>query len=376
MKIQSINRWLVTIAVCLVIFSVFAVYKYNDIDSATEEFEALPELSETVEAVAAETVEYTPAIKALGVVLAPRVVSLSNELPGYITRVNFSSGAEVTKGQVIIQLNVSEERANLASARARAQLAQIVYERDVGLHASNAVSQENVERSRAELDVVKAEIAAVTSVIDRKTIRAPFDGVIGIHQLEPGQYLESSTFITTLVAHSDEMWIDFSVPQFYGELEVGTVVRARRIRSQAAAPAPWHAARIIAGNALISSESRSRLYRATAPGRHLALRHNASVEVEVPVGPPRVLVSVPTRSVQRSVNGSHVFVLEPEPGGQSYRASALPVTVEAEQGGRTYVTGALEAGRLVAVAGAFKLREGVLVHAGTQAAGRAAAGGR
>ena len=360
------KRWIITVLACLALVSAFAIYKYFEIRSAIESVAAQPEYFEVVEVFTAQEVDHTPTVKTLGVAIAPKQVTLRNELPGYISAVNFRSGAYVEQGQVIIQLDVSEQQANLESAKARAELAQLIYDRDADLRKSNAVSQESVDRSRSELNVVKAEIEAIRSIINRKTIRAPFNGVIGIHQFEPGQYLQVNTEITTLVGRSDQMWIDFAVPQFYGELRVGTMVRARVVRSQTADEDPFFEATVIAGNSSISTDARSRLYRATVRTENLQLLHNASVEVEVPVGTQRALIAVPSTAVQSNVEGQFVFALDPEADEQSYRARRLAVSIQGEQGDLVYVSGALQANTIVAASGAFKLREGVLVHAKTR----------
>ena len=365
---RTLKRWLVTVAACLLVFSALAGFKISEIITAIQAQESRPEYFETVEVATTEAVDYVPSVKTIGVTVAPQQVTLRNELPGYVTDVNFTSGALVKQGQVIIQLDVSEQQANLESARARADLAQIVYDRDVELRESNAVSQEAVDRSRAELNVLKAEIGAITSVINRKTIRAPFDGVIGIHQFEPGQYLEPNTVITTVVADSEAMWIDFSVPQFYGELDVGTVIRARLARAQGAVGDAYFEGRIIAGDSFISTGARSRLYRALVTGDHPMLLHNASVEIEVPIGERRNLMAVPTRAVQSNLQGQYVYVLDREEseGDGAYRARPLPVTIEVEKGDTAYVSGELQAEEVIATTGAFKLLPGVLVHAKTR----------
>ena len=359
---STIKHWVIAVAFCLSLLSVFGVYKFLSISAAIEEQASQPEYFETVEVFMARVVDYTPTVKALGVVVTPQQVSIRNELPGYITEVNFESGATVEKGQVIIQMDISEQRANLKSAKARAKLAQTVYDRDVELLVSNAVSQEVVDRSRSELDVVSAEIAAINSVINRRTLRAPFSGVIGIHELEPGQYLDANTLITNLVGSGPEKWIDFSVPQFYGELSVGTTIRARLVRSHLD-PGALFEGTIIAGNSQISSEARSRLYRALVNVSDIPLLHNASVEVEVPVGIRQELIAVPAQAVQSNVQGQYVYVLDPESSVGFYRARAISVSLEVEQGNFNYVVGALQADDIVAAAGAFKLREGVLVQA-------------
>lgn len=369
---RTLLRWLVAILVCVAVVSVLGTVKYLEITAAIAAQEAQPEYSETVESFTPETVSYTPTVKSLGVVVAPQQVTLRNELAGYITEVSFRSGASVGRGQTILQLDVSEQEANLASAQARARLAQAVYDRDLGLRESDAVSQETLERSRAELNVVTAEIAAINSIIHRKTIRAPFDGTIGIHRFEPGQYLDANTPITTIVGRNEQMWVDFSIPQFYGELAVGTIVRVRVVRSRRTAQDQFYDATVIAGDSSIASGSRSRLYRAVLPNKE-AIQHNAAVEVVAPVGTARRLLAVPTQSVRSGAEGPCVFVLDPDPGSSAYRARRAPVAIEGERGDVVYVAGEVQPEDLLAAAGSFKLRDGLLVYVADRPA---VAGGR
>lgn len=354
------KRWIITGVLCLLFFVGLSAFKYVEISSAIEAANSMPEYFETVESETAQAAEYTSTVKALGEVIAQQQVTLRNELPGYITRVNFTSGASIKKGQVILQLDISEQLADLESAEARASLAQSVYDRDLDLRKSNAVSQESVDRSLSELNVIKADIARINSIINRKTIRAPFNGVIGIHQFERGQYLNPNTPITTLVGQKNEVWIDFSVPQFYGEVANGQTVRVKVIRSGQVAP--YFDAQVIAGNSVISSEGRSRLYRAQASNTDLQLLHNTSVEVEVPTSALRPVISVSENAIQSDISDKFVYKLVPDEQPDFFRATRQPIAILGQQDDRVIIEGGLNEGDLIASAGAFKLREGVLVN--------------
>lgn len=360
------KRWLITIFICLAILGAFGSFKFFEIKGAIDAANARPEYFETVEVVAAQPVQYSPRIKALGTVVAPQQVTLSNELSGYITAVNFKSSASVKKGEVILQLDISEQEAKLASAKARRKLAQAVYNRDVDLRKSSAVSQEAVDRSLSELNVIKAEIEEIESTIRRKTIAAPFDGTIGIHQFEPGQFLNINTVITTLVGQSETMWINFNVPQFYEALSPGTEINIRVTQPNENTQNQVYTAKIIAADSSITSGSRSRLYRAEIANESAALMHNESVEVDVPVGKAQELMAVPAQSIQSNVDGQYVFVLEPEEEEGSYRARSLPVSTKGMEGKQVFIESDMKKGAVVAAAGAFKLREGLLVRSNTR----------
>jgi len=348
-------RWSIILIFCGAFAAALIAFKVLEIRSAMAQVAAQPEYSETVETSTAQAAVYRPTIKAIGISVAPQQIQLRNERAGYIALLNAPSGAQVQQDQILIQLDISEEQANLASAKARAKLAQGIYEREKTLRKSNAISQEALDRARANVDVLKAEIAATQSIIDKKTIRAPFTGTMGIHQLEKGQFLEGNTDITTLVGNSEESWIDFSVPQFYPSLELGSTVQVRLVTTT---EGDYQTATLIATNPVVSPASRSRLYRASLP-RQSQLLHNTAVEVEVPVGPAQSLVAIDATAIQSDGLGQYVFKLVENE--QQYRAQRVTVSVAAHQGEQVYVSG-LTAGTLVAAAGAFKLFEGILVN--------------
>ncbi|MGO1117563.1 efflux RND transporter periplasmic adaptor subunit [Rhodovibrionaceae bacterium A322] len=362
-----IKRWFVVLLVAIGVFGGFGYYKYQEIMGAMQAAEDQPEYSETVMARQPEPATYTPTVSALGVALAPQKVTLRNELAGYITAVNFPSGARVKKGDVLIQLDISEQQANLTSAKARIKLAKSLYNRAVQLKKNNIVSEEKVDQVLSELTVQQANIKAIESIINRRTIRAPFDGVIGIHQFEEGQYLDANTVITTLIGESEAMWVDFSLPQFYGELALGTVLTGRMVRAGELGQPPAFDATIIAGDSQISTAARSRLYRAVVQEPSENLRHNASLEIRVPVGQSQAVQSIPLDAIRSDLAGKYLFVLDQQPDGQSYRARRVPVVIKRESGGVAYFTSSVTEQDLVATVGSFKLSPGLLVYVNNDA---------
>lgn len=282
--LPSFVRWLITLTACVAAAAVLGLFKFNQIRQVLADVAARPEFSQTVEAVKPVPADFQPRVETIGVVAAPQQVTLRNELAGYITEVGAKSGAKVSKGQVILQLDISEQRANLAAAKAKLALAKSVLQRDLNLQKTSFVSDDKVDHSRADVDVVAAEIEGIESIINRRTIRAPFTGVIGIHRFEPGQYLNSNTEITTLVGDSGEMWVDFSLPQFYGELAPGSKVDVRIVRTEAATAAAPLQAQILTGDSTINASARSRRYRAVVREGSRQLLDNMSVSVTVPIG--------------------------------------------------------------------------------------------
>lgn len=363
---KNIRRWTITVVACLLITAALATYKVTEIKSAIAFAEAMPEFSETVKATRVKQIDHAPRITVIGEAIAPQRVDLTNELPGRITSVNFSSGALVQKGQVILQLDISEETANLNSARAREKLALSIYNRTRKLRKSTAVSQEKLERSTADLSVVRSEITALQSIIAKKTVRAPFDGLIGIHQFEVGQYLQNNTPITTLVGKDDFIWVDFSVPQFYASLMTGAKIQARLLQNTPtdkdnAVSLEGH---IIAQNSIISVQTRSRNYRAKFyPGQH-TIMHNAILEVTIPVAQETPRLAIPATAVQNDSLGQYVYLLSSEGNKPGYRSHRKMISTSGHQGDHVIVTSGLAENDLIASAGGFKLHEGGLVYIG------------
>ncbi|HTR01471.1 MAG TPA: efflux RND transporter periplasmic adaptor subunit [Candidatus Acidoferrum sp.] len=358
--LPSFLRWLFTVIACLVVTAALGLFKFTQIRQVLADVAARPEFSQTVETTKPQPTDFRPRIDTMGVVTAPLQVVLRNELAGYIAEVGAKAGARVTKGQLILQLDVSEQRANLASAKAKLALAKSVLQRDLNLQKTGFVSDDKVDHSRADVDVATAEIEGVESIINRRTIRAPFAGVIGIHHFEPGQYLNVNTEITTLVGDSSEMWVDFNLPQFYGELTSGNRVDVRIVRTEGVGTGTPLQAEVIAGDSTINSAARSRRYRAVVREGAHQLLDNMSVSVVVPLGLSAQLLAVPSLAVQSDVKGQYVWVLDRDKSGNGFRARRQGVTIFGQRDDLTFVDG-VTADDLIAGAGAFKLSPGVLV---------------
>lgn len=332
-----------------------AGWKQSSLQAAEESWSSQPEPMELVTAAAARAHEHQPTTTAIGTVLALRSVTLRNELPGTVRRVALEPGAVVEAGQVLVQLDVSVERAELEAREAQAQLAGKLLERMQMLHEQRAASQEELDRARAEHDVALAEVDRIKAIIDRKTVRAPFRARVGIADVHPGQYLEQGTLLTTLQGVDDAVHVDFSVGQRVAE----TLAAGKKVDVLASHGTALQA-RVVAVDARIDPATRNAMVRARLE-HHAALpAPGASVRVQVPVGSPQSAVVVPVSALRKGPAGEHVFVLEPDDAGQ-LRAHLRPVHSGAMFGDSVLIHAGLAAGEQVAATGSFKLREAVLV---------------
>jgi membrane fusion protein (multidrug efflux system) len=313
---------------------------------------------EIVTAATAEPRYHNPATTVVGTVLALRSITLRNELPGTVRQVEMTPGGIVEKGAVLVALDVSVERAELAARRAEAALADTRLRRTERLIENRAAAVEELDRASAARDIALAEVARIEAVIDRKTIRAPFRARVGISDVHPGQYLNEGTLLPTLQGVDDGAHVDFAVDQAVAmSLSEGTPVDVF-----ASADAEALTATVVAIDARIDPATRNAVVRAKADdGRQLA--PGASVRVRVPVGPLREVVTVPVTAVRRGPAGDHVFVLEEDADG-AMRAHVRPVEVGAMLEDAVVIRAGLNAGEAIAASGSFKLRDAVLVAVG------------
>lgn len=345
-----------------------AAWKSAAIREADETLASQPEPMEAVTAAVAKQREHRPTTTAIGTVLALRSITLRNELPGTVRYVRLSPGHIVERGTVLVALDVSVEDAELEAQEAQAELAETVLRRMERLSENRAVSEEEVDRARAERDVALAQIARTKAIIERKTIRAPFRARVGIADVHPGQFLDAGTLITTLQGVDDALHVDFAVAQSVAAgLREGESVRI--FASGGGSPI---AANIVAIDARVDPTTRNATVRVRIDDAERAPAPGASVRVEVPVGAARAAVVVPVSALRKGPGGDHVFVLDDESG--QLRAQLRQVRSGPMLGDEVLILEGLSAGERVAASGSFKLREGALLAIAGDPAAAARAG--
>jgi membrane fusion protein (multidrug efflux system) len=235
------------------------------------------------------------------------------------------------------------------------------------LRESKTVSQEQYDKAVAELKVAEADKAMIEANIAKKTLRAPFDAIAGLHQFERGQYLEENTLITTLVGRQDFVWVDFSLSQVYGALPSAAsvtieplfIAQAGRVNNSSWAPIQ---APVIAREAVMKQQSRSLSYRAQVDKGAADLLANAIVNVKVPIAKAQPKLTIPALSVLHSTAGAYVYVLDADNEHSAYRARRQAVTLGEQLGDQIIVESGLAEGDHIASVGAFKLSPGLLTY--------------
>src|ERR1051325_538469 len=216
------KRLFLMLAVVLVVIGGLAWFKYSQIRKAMSQSWEPPPEAVTTTVVKEET--WTGATNAIGTVAAVNGVTVSADLPGIVEQILFNSGQSVSKDEVLVRLDAKQERAQLAAAEAQRELARLALQRNQGMAQSGVVAQSSLDQASAEFKSADARVGEIKATIERKTIRAPFAGVLGIRQVNLGQYVAGGAPIVTLQAIRPA-YVNFSVPQAQlGQLTPGSAI--------------------------------------------------------------------------------------------------------------------------------------------------------
>lgn len=313
---------------------------------------------EVVSTTLAQKQTWEDTLSAVASVVSAKGVAVANDAPGIVSRLHFESGDTVKKGEVLVELDTSVERAQLASLRARRELAEISMNRSKALVTSGAVAQAQVDTDASQFKSITADGSALSAQIERKIIRAPFSGKLGMRTVNVGQYLAPGTQVTSLES-ADATLVEFSLPQRdLPKLQVGMKVRV--LPSDDAKPIAEGTLSAI--DPTIDPMSRNIKVRASLPDDAPALRPGMFLRVEVVLPQKAEVVAVPQTAIVHASYGDSVFVGEQKegPDGKPRKVAQQHfVKVGATRGDFVAVLDGLKAEQEVVTAGAFKLRNGI-----------------
>lgn len=360
-------RIAVAVGISIVVVGLLAGTKFAQISSLIRFGQAAQAAGPPPQAVAtapAQGAEWESVLESVGSVEAGRGVTISNEVPGVVRAIRFESGARVRPGQVLVELDARVERAQLSSLQARRELATSSATRTRRLEASGASTKAQLDADEAQLKTISADAQALAAQIEKKTIRAPFGGKLGIRSVNLGQYLNPGTPITVLES-LDAVYIDFTVPQQQlARVPVGTSVR---ISLPGVQPPRTLAGKVAAVDPNVDPVTRAVKLRASVeegsekikPGTEKpldALRPGMFVNVSVVLPERANVVFVPATSIMRAPYGNSVYVVEDKNGGKVARQQFVRVGVS--RGDFVAIDEGVTAGQQVVTLGAFKLRNG------------------
>ncbi len=341
------------IALLLVLFGSIGGYLYKRFNAfANTDFSPPPV---TIAASVANLETWSDTLNAVGTIQSVRGVELTSEGSGEIIEIRFASGDHVVQGQTLVVLNNKEELASRRNQAAAVELAELLFERDRSLIERHSIPQTQFDRSRADLERARAQLAETEARIANKRIEAPFSGTIGIKKVDVGDYLSPGTVIATLQDQS-ELEIDFTVPARYApQLRAGLNVAVH----VDAYPGRTFNAVVNAVDARIDPNTRNVLVRAQLE-KDSGLLPGMFAELDVDLGDRQQLVTIPETAMTYSLQGNTVYVIEPTQDG-ALTANARVVRAGKVRDGRVAVLDGVSAGDRVVSVGQNKLFRGVRV---------------
>ena len=322
--------------------------------------------AQVVTTIKAEALEWQPQLLAIGTLTAVRGVDVSSEIAGMVHEVNFKSGQDVKKREVLVQLNADSELAQLRAFEAAAELAATVLARDRAQLAVHAISQAQVDNDAADLKSKNAMVAQQRATLEKKTIRAPFSGKLGISTVNPGQYLNPGDKIVTLQT-LDPIHVDFFVPQKQlGSLAVGQKLSV----TIDAYPEISFPGKVSAISSKVDPTTRNVQVEATVANAKRQLTPGMFASVKLEMGEKQRYLTLPQTAITYNPYGSTVFVLKPDKSDKAMKddkgnpylaAQQVFVTTGLTRGDQVAVLKGLAVGDVVVTSGQLKLQNGTPV---------------
>ncbi len=366
MPIGMMKRMLLMLTVMAGLIGGLGFVKFQQIQAAIAQGASFQPPPEAVTTIAAQQTEWPATLSAIGSVAAVQGVTVSADLSGTIDRIAFDSGKAVRQGDVLVELDTRQERAQLAAAEAQRDLARVNFDRMQGLLKENVISRAEFDSATADSKQTEARVGEIRSAIERKTIRAPFSGILGIRQVNLGQYLSSGDPIVQLQS-LNPIYVNFDVPQdAIAQMRMGREVRitlADAAGSKALAGAEFPG-RVTAIDSTVNESTRNIQVQATLSNPEGTLRPGMFVQAEVAVGQGRSLVALPATSISYAPYGDSVFIvgMVKGPNGDTYKGVRQQfVKVEGSRGDQVGIVTGVKPGDEVVTSGVFKLRNGAAV---------------
>jgi membrane fusion protein (multidrug efflux system) len=354
------RRWIAAIAfvlLAIVALGGIKVMQFGSMIKAGKSFTLPPESVTTAVAAATgwEAVQHAPAT-----LVAVHGVTLSSEVPGTIRQIGYESGSVAKAGEVLVRLDVSTEEAQLEGAIADATVAKTEAGRTQVLHQRGATTASELDIAQAKALQTQATVDSLRATIAKKTLRAPFDGRLGIRPIEIGQVVSPGTPVASLQSVSP-IYAEFWLPQqALSALKIGQKVR---VRSDVFPSQSWDGS-LTTINPEVDINTRNVRMRATVENPEGRLTPGMFVDLAVLSDEKHPVVSIPETSVVFAPYGDSVFVVDAEKDASSKEAQVAHqrfVRLGEHQGDFVAVTSGLTGGETVVSSGAFKLKNGAKV---------------
>ena len=349
---KTTKRMVVMLILLALVLGAICGWKFWQMQKMQEQM-SQPEPPIKVEATQLKAATWRPEIKAVGSLRAINGVEVANEVAGVVSQIDFESGDQVKKGDLLIQIEDSVDRAALAAAQARADLAQETFNRFSNLIKQNAVSRSQYDEARSNRQATQAEVEELRAQLNKKAIRAPFVGVVGLRRVDLGQYIAVGTPIVDLNM-LEPIYVDYSVPErLLTELAPGRQVEI----SVAAYPEQVFAGEVMAISPSINQSSRTLDVRAQLPNDEQLLRPGMFADVRSLAPEEKKVLTLPRTALSFNTYGNFVFLITENENGEQI-AKRVSVTTGNTRGNIVEITDGLQQGDRVVATGLLRLRDG------------------
>jgi membrane fusion protein (multidrug efflux system) len=278
------------LVVTVAVLTTLGFVKFKQVQTAIQASAGFQPPPEAVTSVVAKQEVWPESLSVIGSMEAVHGVVISADLPGTVSKINFQSGQAVKEGDVIVELDTRQERAQLAALEAQRDLAKINFGRTQKLVDEGVISRSEYDQAVASQKQTEANVGEIRATIERKTIRAPFSGILGIRKVNLGQYLAGGGAIVTLQA-LNPIYVNFGVPQqTASQIHVG---RALHVTTEDLADHAF-TGRVTAIDSVVDETTRNLQVQATLANPQAKLRPGMFVQVEVVMGTPQTVIALPT----------------------------------------------------------------------------------
>ena len=365
----ALRMILMLVATLVIVGGVFAAKAFLGAQTNAF-FDNMPQPAVAVSTTSAREDSWSNALEAVGTFAAVNGTEVTAESGGVITRIAFDPGQPVKAGQLLVELNTANELATLKSLESSAQLARVQADRWQSLAKDKLVSISDAEERTTAAANARAAVNAQRALIAQKTVRAPFDGVLGIRKVNLGQFIGPGDPIVNLQS-MDPIFLDFSLPeQYLPTVAEGTIIRA----NVDAMPGEPFEGRITAIEPSVDSSTRNFRVQATLRNADGKLRPGTFARVGFDLGGSDKVVVIPQTAISFNPYGNSVYVItevDREAGEMDMQGQPLTgkkkvanqrfVTTGATRGDMIAITDGLKVGEVIATSGLLKLRNGAEV---------------
>jgi len=349
-----LKQMVIMIVFVLITVGIIGFFKYQGFQKFVTMKEGMSHMKQTVSTTKATVQEWASTLEAVGSIRAAKGVDISNEITGIVEEIHFNSGDDVKAGDVLLSLRANDEIAKLQTLVAAENIAEINYSRDKKQLAVQAVSRATLDNDEATLQGAKAQVMEQKAILNKKVIRAPFDGHLGIRNIDVGQYLNAGSAIVTL-QQLDPVYLDFTMPQqSLAQIKVGQKI----VIKSDTYPDKVFEGSIAAINPKVDISTRNVQVRAELPNPEHLLLPGMYAKAEIVVGEPKHVVTLPQTSITYNPYGNTVFIVKESESSPDLTVNQQFVTLGETRGDQVQILQGVNEGDVVVSAGQLKLQNG------------------